>query len=316
MKGIRFIPTDTRIRFIRFRIISFVVSGLLMLASIGLFFTTGLNYGIDFKGGTLIEVRNKSGPVELADIRTRLSKIGVGEVQIQEFGAPSDVLIRIEQQKGGEKNQQNAIKKVKETLGDSVDYRRVEVVGPTVSGELIQSGTIAVLVAIFSVLLYIWYRFEWQFSIGAVAALVHDVVLTIGLFCLLQLEFGLSIIAAILTIVGYSLNDTVVVFDRVRENLRKYKKMPLQELLDRSINDTLSRTILTSVTTLVALLSLYILGGQVIRGFTFAMIWGVLVGTYSSVFVASPLLLMLGVKRAWSGLGDTKVKEPASSPRR
>ena len=312
MKGLRFIPSDTRIEFIRYRMISFAVSGLLMLASIGLFFTVGLNYGIDFKGGTLIEVRNKSGPIELGAMRSRLSKIGVGEVQIQEFGAPTDVLIRIEQQKGGEKNQQNAIRKVKETLGDSVDYRRVEVVGPTVSGELIQSGMIAILVAIFSVLLYIWFRFEWQFSLGAVAALVHDVVLTIGLFCLLQLEFGLSIIAAILTIVGYSLNDTVVVFDRVRENLRKYKKMPFSELLDHSINDTLSRTILTSVTTLIALLSLYVFGGQVIRGFTFAMIWGVLVGTYSSVYVASPLLLLLGVKRDWSGLGGAKVKQPAA----
>ncbi len=312
MKGLRFIPSDTRIGFIRYRMISFAVSGLLMLASLGLFFTTGLNYGIDFKGGTLIEVRNKSGPVDLASMRSRLSTIGVGEVQIQEFGAPSDVLIRIEQQKGGEKNQQNAIRKVKETLGDSVDYRRVEVVGPTVSGELIQSGMIAVLVAIFSVLLYIWFRFEWQFSLGAVAALVHDVVLTIGLFCLLQLEFGLSIIAAILTIVGYSLNDTVVVFDRVRENLRKYKKMPFSELLDLSVNNTLSRTILTSVTTLIALLSLYVFGGQVIRGFTFAMIWGVLVGTYSSVYVASPLLLILGVKREWSGLGGAKVKQPAA----
>jgi preprotein translocase SecF subunit len=312
MKGLRFIPSDTRIGFIRYRMISFAVSGLLMLASIGLFFTAGLNYGIDFKGGTLIEVRNKSGPIELGAMRSRLSKIGVGEVQIQEFGAPTDVLIRIEQQKGGEKNQQNAIRKVKETLGDTVDYRRVEVVGPTVSGELIQSGMIAVLVAIFSVLLYIWFRFEWQFSLGAVAALIHDVVLTIGLFCLLQLEFGLSIIAAILTIVGYSLNDTVVVFDRVRENLRKYKKMPFSELLDHSINDTLSRTILTSVTTLIALLSLYVFGGQVIRGFTFAMIWGVLVGTYSSVYVASPLLLLLGVKRDWSGLGGAKVKQPAA----
>ena len=183
-------------------------------------------------------------------------------------------------------------------------------VGPTVSGELIQSGTIAVLVAIFAVLLYIWFRFEWQFSIGAVVALIHDVTLTIGLFCLLQVEFGLSIIAAILTIVGYSLNDTVVVYDRVRENLRKYKKMQLPELIDLSINETLSRTILTSVTTLIALLSLYTFGGQVIRGFTFAMIWGVVVGTYSSIFVASPLLLILGVKREWSGLGGSKVKEP------
>ena len=311
MKGLRFIPTDTTIRFIRFRTISFVVSGLLVLASIGLFFTVGLNYGIDFRGGTLIEVRNKSGPVEMSELRAKVSNIGLGDVQIQEFGAPSDVLIRIEQQPGGEQNQQKAIQKVKEALGDSVDYRRVEVVGPTVSGELIQSGAIAVLVAIFSVLVYIWFRFEWQFSVGAVAALIHDVMLTIGLFCLLQLEFGLSIIAAILTIVGYSLNDTVVVFDRVRENLRKYKKMPMSELLDLSVNDTLSRTILTSVTTLVALLSLYIFGGQVIRGFTFAMIWGVIVGTYSSVFVASPLLLILGVKREWSGVRGAKVKQPA-----
>ncbi len=221
MKGIRFIPAYTRIRFIRFRMISFVVSGLLMFATIGLFFTAGLNYGIDFRGGTLIEVRNKTGPIDLSDMRKRVSNVGLGDVQIQEFGAPSDVLIRVEQQKGGEQNQQNAILKIKETLGDSVDYRRVEVVGPTVSGELTESGVIAVLVAIFAVLVYIWFRFEWQFSVGAVAALVHDVMLTIGLFCLLQLEFSLAIIAAILTIVGYSLNDTVVVFDRGRENLRK-----------------------------------------------------------------------------------------------
>lgn len=311
MKGLRFIPSDTRIRFIRIRMLTFILSGLLMLASVGLFFTVGLNYGIDFRGGTLIEIRNKSGPVDLVDVRAKVSNLGLGDVQIQEFGAPSDVLIRIEQQPGGEKNQQIAISKVKAILGDGVEYRRVEVVGPTVSGELIQSGAIAVLVAIFSVLVYIWFRFEWQFSIGAVAALIHDVVLTIGLFCLLQLEFGLSIIAAILTIVGYSLNDTVVVFDRVRENLRKYKKLPLPDLLDLSINDTLSRTILTSVTTMIALLSLYVFGGQVIRGFTFAMIWGVIIGTYSSVFVASPLLLLLGVTREWSGTGGAKVKEPA-----
>ena len=310
MKGLRFIPSDTRIEFLRIRMATFILSGLLILASVGLFFTVGLNYGIDFRGGTLIEIRNKSGPVDLADVRAKISNLGLGDVQIQEFGAPTDVLIRIEQQPGGEKEQQIAIGKVKATLGDSVEYRRVEVVGPTVSGELIQSGAIAVLVAIFSVLVYIWFRFEWQFSVGAVAALVHDVVLTIGLFCLLQIEFGLSIIAAILTIIGYSLNDTVVVFDRVRENLRKYKKLPMTDLLDLSINDTLSRTILTSVTTMIALLSLYIFGGQVIRGFTFAMIWGVIVGTYSSVFVASPLLLLLGVKREWSGTGGAKVKEP------
>ncbi len=312
MKGLRFIPSDTRIQFLRVRMIAFILSGFLAIASVGLFFTVGLNYGIDFRGGTLIEIRNKSGPADLAEIRAKVSNIGLGDVQIQEFGAPTDVLIRIEQQPGGEKIQQKSIAKIKQTLGDSVDYRRVEVVGPTVSGELIQSGAIAVLVAILSVLVYIWFRFEWQFSIGAITALIHDVILTIGLFCLLQLEFGLAIIAAILTIVGYSLNDTVVVYDRVRENLRKYKKMPLIELLDLSLNNTLSRTILTSVTTLIALLSLYTFGGQVIRGFTFAMIWGVIIGTYSSVFVAAPLLLILGIKREWSGLGGAKVKEPAS----
>lgn len=311
MKGIKFVPDETRIPFIKVRVLAFIISGLLMLGSIGLFFTAGLNYGIDFRGGTLIEVRSKSGPANLADMRAKLGGIGLGDVQIQEFGEPEEVLIRIEQQPGGDANQQVAIQKVKGTLGDSVEYRRVEVVGPTVSGELIQSGTIAVLVALFSVLLYIWFRFEWQFSVGAVAALVHDVTLTIGLFCLLQLEFGLPIIAAILTIVGYSLNDTVVVYDRVRENLRKFKKMPLAELLDISINETLSRTSLTSVTTLIALLSLYVFGGEVIRGFTFAMIWGVIVGTYSSIFVAAPLLLYLGVKREWSGIGGAKVKEPA-----
>lgn len=312
MKGIRFVPSDTHVPFIRWRFISLIVSSLLIVASVALFLSVGLNYGIDFKGGTMIEIKNKAGPVNLREMRTQMNGLGLGEVQIQEFGAPDDVLIRIGTQEGGDASQQIAIQKVKEALGDTVDYRRVEVVGPTVSGELVQSGTIAVLVAIFAVLVYIWFRFEWQFSIGAVAALVHDVVLTIGLFTIVQLEFNLSIIAAILTIVGYSLNDTVVVYDRVRENLRKYKKMPLDQLLDVSINDTLSRTILTSVTTLIALGSLYIFGGEVIRGFTFAMIWGVVVGTYSSIFVAAPLLLWLGVKREWSGLGRSKVKEPAA----
>ena len=311
MQGLRFIPSGTRIPFTRFRMVGIVTSSILILASLFLFFTVNLNYGIDFRGGTLIEIRTKDGPADLGDLRSRLGGIGLGDVQIQEFGDPSEVLIRIEQQTGGEENQQRSIQLVKETLGDTVDYRRVEVVGPTVSGELIRDGTIAVVAAIFAVLLYIWFRFEWQFSIGAVAALVHDVILTIGIFCLLQLEFNLSIIAAILTIVGYSLNDTVVVFDRIRENLRKFKKMELGELVDLSLNETLSRTILTSVTTLLALGSLYIFGGQVIRGFTFAMIWGVVVGTYSSVFIASPVLMMLGVNRDRGGSPAPKLKEPA-----
>jgi len=311
MQGLRFIPSGTRIPFTRFRKVGIAISSILILASLFLFFTVDLNYGIDFRGGTLIEIRTKDGPADLGDLRSRLGGIGLGDVQIQEFGDPSEVLIRIEQQTGGEENQQRSIQMVKETLGDTVDYRRVEVVGPTVSGELIRDGTIAVVAAIFAVLLYIWFRFEWQFSIGAVAALVHDVILTIGIFCLLQLEFNLSIIAAILTIVGYSLNDTVVVFDRIRENLRKFKKMELGDLVDLSLNETLSRTILTSVTTLLALGSLYIFGGQVIRGFTFAMIWGVVVGTYSSVFIASPVLMLLGVNRDRGGSPAPKLKEPA-----
>ena len=202
--------------------------------------------------------------------------------------------------------------KIRAVLGKDVIYRRTEVVGPTVSAELIESGIEAVLLAIFAVLLYIWFRFEWQFSLGAVAALVHDVLLTIGIFSFLKLEFNLSIIAALLTIVGYSLNDTVVVYDRIRENLRKFKKMPLEELLDLSINETLSRTILTSVTTLIALVSLFVFGTEVIRGFTFAMIWGVVVGTYSSIFIAAPILLVLGVKRDWSGVGGAKYKDPSA----
>lgn len=314
-RGFSFVPPDLRIPFLGLRRLSYAGSGLLMLASVVLFFTAGLNYGIDFRGGTLIEVRTKTAAADLGALRSQLGALGLGDVQIQEFGAPNDVLIRIEAQPGGDAAQQQAVQKVQAALGDAVEYRRVEVVGPTVSGELIQAGTIAVLVAIGAILLYIWFRFEWQFAIAAVAALIHDVTLTIGLFCALQLEFNLSIIAAILTIVGYSLNDTVVVFDRIRENLRKFKKMPLEELLDLSINETLARTTMTSFTTLLAILALYIFGGEVIRGFTFAMMWGVIIGTYSSIFIASPLLLRFGVKRDWSGLGGPKVKEPAAASR-
>jgi len=313
-KPIKLVPANTHVRFMAFHRIAMAASAVLMLVSFVLFFGVGLNYGIDFKGGTLIEIKTTDGPADISDLRDKLGGLGLGDVQIQTFGAPDDVLIRVQEQPGGEKAQQAVVDKVKGALGDNVEYRRTEVVGPTVSQELIESGTLAVILAIFGVLVYIWLRFEWQFSVGAVIALVHDVVLTIGVFSLLQIEFGLPIIAAILTIVGYSLNDTVVVYDRVRENLRKYKKMPLTDLLDLSINETLSRTIVTSVTTLIALLALYILGGEVIRGFVFAMIWGVLVGTYSSIFVGAPLLLILGVTRDWSGLGGAKVKEPGGKP--
>ena len=300
LKPLKLVPADTNIPFMGVARVALLVSGAAVVAAAILFIVLGLNLGIDFRGGTLMQVKTP-GPANIAELRDKIGGLGLGDVQIQEFGAADEVMIRIELQPGGGEAQQAAQRKVRGVLGEEVQYDRVEVVGPIVSGELAQQGTIAVLAAIFAVLVYIWFRFEWQFSLGAVAALVHDIAITIGLFSVLQLEFNLSIIAALLTIVGYSLNDTVVVFDRVRENLRKFKKMPLDDLLNTSINQTLSRTILTSVTTLIALLSLYILGGEVIRGFTFAMIWGVIIGTYSSVCIASPLLLKLGVKRDWSG---------------
>ena len=302
MRTLKLVPAKTNITFIKHRTLAMGLSIFLMIASIGVFFTHGLNFGIDFKGGTLIEASAEDA-VDIGALRDRLNNMGIGEVQIQEFGKETDVLIRIAKAVGAVDASQDlsAVQVVRDELVQDYDIRRVEIVGPQVSAELIQTGILAVVVAICSMLIYIWFRFEWQFSVGAVLALVHDVVLTIGIFSLLQLDFNLSILAAILTIVGYSMNDTVVVYDRVRENLRKFKKMGLHELLDIAINETLSRTVMTSVTTLLALLALYVLGGEVIRGFTFAMIWGVLVGTYSSIFIASPLLMWLGVKRDWSG---------------
>ena len=302
MKTLKLVPVNTSIGFIRYRKVAMALSSLLVIGSIVVFLANGLNFGIDFRGGTLIEASSESA-VDLATLRGRLGALDLGEVQIQQFGKETDVLIRISEREGAidASNNLSAVERVRAELSSDFDVRRVEIVGPQVSAELIQTGILAVLAAIASMLIYIWFRFEWQFSVGAVLALVHDVALTIGLFALLQLDFNLSILAAILTIVGYSMNDTVVVYDRVRENLRKYKKMDLAELLNIAINETLSRTVMTSVTTMLALLALYILGGEVIRGFTFAMIWGVIVGTYSSIFIASPLLMLLGVKRDWSG---------------
>lgn len=302
MRKLKLIPDDTHIQFIRMRFIAMIASTAAVVGSILLVATMGLNFGIDFRGGTLIEIGTEE-PADIADLRNRLGNLGLGDVQIQSFGAPTDVLIRVETQPGGASAQQAVVDAVRAELGTEVEYRRVEVVGPTVSGELIEAGVLAIVLAVGLMLIYIWFRFEWQFSVGAVVALVHDVVITLGLFAILQLEFNLSIIAALLTIVGYSMNDTVVVYDRVREKLRKYKRMPLAELLDLAVNKTLSRTIMTSLTTLLALFSLYIFGGEVIRGFTFAMIWGIVIGTYSSIFVAAPLLLWLDVKRDWSGAG-------------
>ena len=318
MKGLDFIPHNTKVRFLGWRGIAIVLSSIGVLGSLVLFLAQGLNLGIDFRGGSLIEVKAKSGEIDVGWLRSKVGELKLGDVQIQQiqdFSGQSQcadnscAMLRIELQPGGDKAQQKALQRVKKKLGDKVIYRSTEVVGPTVQGELIQTGIEAVVAAIGAVLLYIWFRFEWQFAVGAVVALIHDVMMTIGIFSLLQIEFGLPVVAAILTIVGYSLNDTVVVYDRIRENLRKFKKKALAELLDLSINETLSRTILTSVTTLLALLALYVFGGEVIRGFTFAMIWGVIVGTYSSVFVASPILLMLGVTRDWSGTVASRKKE-------
>jgi preprotein translocase SecF subunit len=294
--GIQFIPPDTKIDFVGYRTITWVISALLTVIPIFLVWHHGLNMGIDFQGGTLIEIQTKQSPADLAEIRSKVGHLGLGEVQIQEFGAPNAVLIRIASQPT-EQEQQQSIAKVKEALGEEVEYRRVEIVGPTISGELIAGGTLAVVVAMIGILIYVWFRFEWQFGVAAIASLVHDITATIGLYAILQLEFNVSSIAAILTIIGYSLNDKVVIFDRVRENLRKYKRMPLVELLDLSINETLSRSVLTHVTTFLAMLPFLFFGGEAIYGFALAMIFGIVITTYSSIFVASPMQLILGVKR-------------------
>ncbi|MCE2510928.1 MAG: protein translocase subunit SecF [Alphaproteobacteria bacterium] len=306
----RILPDSPQIEFMRWRLIFFAFSAVLMTASLGFYFVQGLNFGIDFKGGVLIEVRTP-GPADLGAMRAKLGDLGLGEVALQEFGEPTDVLIRVQKQEGGEEAQQRAIEILRAALGQEVEYRRVEFVGPKVGGELIMAGTTAVLLAIAAMLIYIWFRFEWQFGVGAVLALVHDVTATIGIFSVFQLEFNLSTVAAILTIAGYSINDTVVIYDRVRENLRKYKRMPLEELFNRSINETLSRTIRTSVTTLLALLALYFFGGEVIAGFSFAMIFGVLVGTYSSICIAVPLILYMSLRRDSGEGGSSKVEETA-----
>ena len=305
---LKLVPSETNWNFFALPVLWLGISGALMVAAFVSFLVQGLNYGIDFRGGTTIRTESVQ-PVDVGAYRDAIAPLGLGDVSITEvfdptFGPDRNVaMIRIQAQEGEESVSPEVINAVEEALqgiDPEITFPSVESVGPKVSGELIQTAVIAVVLAIAAVLVYIWLRFEWQFALGAVAALVHDVILTIGIFSELQIRFDLAIIAALLTIVGYSLNDTVVVFDRVRENLRKYKQKPLKEVLNLSINETLSRTVMTSVTTLLALLSLYALGGDVIRGFVFAMIWGVIVGTYSSVFIASAILLMLGVKRDWS----------------
>jgi preprotein translocase subunit SecF len=296
LPSLRIVPDDTKFDFTRFRRISFPISALLSILAITLFFTHGLNFGIDFKGGTLLEIRAKSGTVDIAAMRATLSGLGLGDVQLQQFGGPDEVLIRVAEQPGGDAAQQEAVQKVRGALGDAVDYRRVEVVGPRVSGELLAYGMLGLMLAILAILIYLWFRFEWQFALGAMIANVHDIVLTIGFMSVSQVDFDLTSIAALLTILGYSLNDTVVIYDRIREMLRRYKKMPMPELLNESINSTLSRSIITHVTVTLALLALLLFGGNAIHSFTAVMMFGVvLVGTYTSIFIAAPILIYLGV---------------------
>jgi preprotein translocase subunit SecF len=299
LPSLRIVPDNTHFDFTQFRRISFPISATLSIVAITLFFTHGLNFGIDFKGGTLLEIRTKSGETDIASMRATLSGLGLGDVQLQllqQFGGPDEVMIRVAEQPGGDAAQQVAVQKVRGALGDSVDYRRVEVVGPRVSGELLAYGMLGLMLAIFSILIYLWFRFEWQFALGAMIANVHDIVLTIGFMSISQVDFDLTSIAALLTILGYSLNDTVVIYDRIREMLRRYKKMPMPQLLNESINSTLSRSIVTHLTVSLALLALLVFGGSAIHSFTAVMMFGVvLVGTYTSIFIAAPILIYLGV---------------------
>lgn len=324
MKAIRIIPDDTNINFIGMRFVAFACSLLVMIGSIFMIAQNGLNFGIDFSGGTMIEVRVPDQAPDLGELRSKLNELEIGAVSIQEFGQPDDLMIRFPEQVESEERYQErkeclqtsnnntkdcpspqdvAVQKVQEVLagvyeGEEVDYRRVEFVGPQVGEELKKQGLYAVLFSLAGILVYIWFRFEWQFGVAAIIALAHDALATIGLFALTQMEFNLSTVAAVLMIAGYSINDTVVVFDRVRENLQKYKKKALPELFNFSVNQTLSRTLMTSVTTLLALFALWYFGGEVIRGFVNALIFGIGIGTYSSIFVAAPILLFMNVRKS------------------
>jgi SecD/SecF fusion protein len=294
---IRLVPEVTRIPFMRVRLQVFFLSVMLCIGSVVLLFTHGLNLGIDFTGGTLIEVRAKSGEADVGDIRARLLKAGIEEVQVQGFGEGGDALIRIGVlPDAGEEAGNVVVQEAQASLASDYDIRRTELVGPTVSSELAWTAAMGTLAAMVGILIYVWMRFEWQFSIGSITATVNDIILTLGFMSITQLQFDLSSVAALLTIVGYSLNDTVVIYDRVRENLRRFKKMPLGQLLDLSDNEMLARTVMTSVTTFLALLSLFLLGGEVIRSFVAAMLFGVFIGTFSSIFIAAPVLIFFHLR--------------------
>ncbi|GAB5449204.1 protein translocase subunit SecF [Gymnodinialimonas sp.] len=310
---LRLVPQETRFDFFKYARATFGASIVAVIASLVIWFSVGLNFGIDFLGGTTIRT-DATVQVEVAEYRAALEPLGLGDVVISEVFDPNFaddqhvVTVRIQAQEGAESVTPEIIMAIETALLESIDpemtFPSVESVGPKVSGELIQTAILAVLASLGAILIYIWLRFEWQFSVGAVAALIHDVILTIGVFSLFQIRFDLATIAALLTIVGYSINDTVVIFDRLRENLIKYKQKALRDVMNLSANETLSRTLMTSGTTLVALIALLVLGGDVIRGFVFAIAWGVIVGTYSSIYVAKNVVLMIGVKRDWSKPSD------------
>ncbi|MCX7899154.1 MAG: protein translocase subunit SecF [Methylocystis sp.] len=310
MKLLRLAPENTKFPFMRFRRVSYPFSALLSLIAVALFIFKGMNFGIDFAGGTVIELRAKSGQADIAQLRTLGESLKLGDIEVQAFGNESDATLRFGAQPGGDAAQQAAVEKVRGAVGENYDLRRVEVVGPRVSGELVQSGTLGVVLSIFAVLSYLWFRFEWQFALGAVIATMHDLLLTVGFFSITQLEFNTTSIAAILTIVGYSLNETVVVLDRIRENMRKYKRMSTAQMIDMSINAVLPRTIMTATTVMLALIALVVFGGQVIRSFSLAMIWGIFVATYSSIFICSPMLIYLGLRNEDADRKAATVSEP------
>jgi preprotein translocase subunit SecF len=301
-KPIEIVPHGTKFSFTSHYRLALIETIVLAVVTVVLLSTLGLNLGIDFRGGTMMEVRYTKSAPDLADLRGRLNGLGLGDVQIQEFGSADDLMIRVGEQPGGEQAQQEAVKKIQSVLGPDVEQRRVEVVGAVVSQELMESSIIALAVATLGIFLYLWLRFEWQFSVSAIIALLHDMAFTLCVLSVFQIDFDLTIVAALLTLIGYAVNDTVVTFDRVRENLRKYKTMPLGELIDLSVNETLSRTVMTAGAVLLAVLALYLFGGEVIRGFTLTMLVGMTVSSYTSFFVAAPLLYLLGVKRDWSGV--------------
>ena len=293
MPILRIIKSETNINFMRIKKLTLFISSILFFLSLSLVFIKGLNLGIDFTGGSLIEVRFKEN-IDLNNLRMKMNKLDLGEIQLQTIGNGNDIVIKVQDKKNNENTQSETIQIIKNSLsGESVEYRRAEFVGPKVGGELVNAGIIAVIFSLIGILIYIWIRFQWNFALGAIIALVHDVILTLGFFSVLQLEFNLATVAAVLTIAGYSINDTVVIYDRIRDTMRKYKQITFDKVINISLNGTLSRTLTTSLTTLLALIALYTFGGIVISSFIIALIWGVLIGTYSSVYVASPILTYL-----------------------